>query len=279
MHARHTTCSDHLGACMFVPFIVWPGKELAGNPQDTQNASNLLSLCEYRLGDAAIALAYFEQSRAALDVMEEPSNAAKRHAAESYRRSVLKDEIRRERGSDAIVDENTLRIESGRRRVLEKISSGEMPYQFAKDLLRIYGQSYLFSLDMIWKSVGALGKDPLTSVSANVAKSAISGVIPDIDHVRDSSAHAEDRTRGLDRRGKPLDLKAVSNKYISAPAGTIFAFETIFGDDEFTSTASDGRLVSVRVSEEVLRPIQAALQTLIDAQAWWDDYATIAPND
>lgn len=91
--------------------------------------------------------------------------------------------------------------------------------------------------------------------------------LPSLARVRDTAHHPEDRARGLDKKQKPLDLKPIDNKLISAPGGGVLVLDSLNGN-RYGCTMADGHYGEVEVSAESLGVVQNCLQSVLNAFTW-----------
>jgi hypothetical protein len=268
---------------MHVLELSYPGIRIADpDEQRAQNTLTLFYLAERELTQATMALNMFEQEliRVRKMMMEDrPSNPAfrKKRDAEAQRRQEIESHIRSQEGFGAFDYTGFLelrkRVETAFRH--EQWSNGVLPGEYQTILPFMYARLFLLSVESIWKLISALehqseivaeGHSLGNVVAIRHAKASFHKAFPDLKGVRDTTAHLEDRGRGLDRNRKSLDLKPVSNRLFNAPAG-VLAIESLNGN-RIGSTMSDGNYGEVEVSIETLRVVQESLQAIIDAFNW-----------
>lgn len=112
-----------------------------------------------------------------------------------------------------------------------------------------------------------LAASPVPTAAAE-AHDDLLAALPDLTKVRDTAHHHEDRARGLDRRGKPLDLKPIESGGIHAPGGAI-VLNNLNGT-RYGCTVDDGRFVEVDVTAGSLWAVRNAIQKVLDSVPWHD---------
>lgn len=145
--------------------------------------------------------------------------------------------------------------------------TGQLPDSYRHHLPFVYARSYLFAMDRLDRLVNALADMARMPQTVVEAPRELRRLMPDLRGVRNSAAHVEDRIRGLDRRGRALDLKPIENRFISAPNGGVLAIENLCGN-QFGSTMDDGSYGEVEVSADALQKVGALVQQVIDAFEW-----------
>jgi hypothetical protein len=101
------------------------------------------------------------------------------------------------------------RIEGERELTGRRWARGELPRSVAHHLPIIYARAIVFALDSIQKALNVLAAAPVPTAAGDAARD-LSAAVPGLKQVRDTTHHHEDRLRGLDRHGKPLDLKPIA---------------------------------------------------------------------
>jgi hypothetical protein len=149
----------------------------------------------------------------------------------------------------------------------EQWSRGQLPDTYEHALPFIYARSFLFALDGIDKFLGVLVQEPSLPPGVEMARQRFIGSFPQLREVRNSTAHAEDRTRGLGRGGKPLQLHPVTNPMVHAPGGGVLIVESLNGNC-FGSTMADGHYGEVEVSAGSVAEARDCIQQVIDAFRW-----------
>jgi len=241
--------------------LTYPGVWLEDPDRDwAWDVQTLVDQLESLIADAALALSLFEQ---ALRDLLEPSGsnqpgADADHWQEAWREAVERGEL--DPSSAVAVYEWALETERTGRR--EMWRAGHLPKSYRHRLPFIHARSYLFTMDRLERHVGVLASMSRMPQAVVDAPQALRNLMPQLRGVRNSVAHVEDRIRGLGRDGRPLDLKPMENRLVSAPGG-VLAIENLFG-----STMADGSYGEVEVSAAALQQVAALVQQIIDAFEW-----------
>jgi hypothetical protein len=72
----------------------------------------------------------------------------------------------------------------------------------------------------------------------------------------------EDRSRGRDKEGKPLNLPATHG------GGTVLAFDINDGDTRLSMTMADGQLGSIEIAPAAVDCVADALRAVVTAIPW-----------
>lgn len=250
----------------YVCELTYPGTWLDYPDQEwARQVESLLRQLEATLADAAIALSLFERER---------QRSARAHnraqwEADAKRRQEIETEIAAQRGIDRYSsdhwEELYLLADIAFKR--EKWQRGELPDSYEHRLPFLYAKSYLFAMDRLDRTAGVLGKQLEVPKSVADASDLLLELMPNLRGVRNSVAHNEDRSRGLKREGRPLELKPVENKLVSAPRGGVLILESL-NDNRFGSTMADGHYGEVEVSRRVLDAACNIVQSIFNAYHW-----------
>lgn len=164
-----------------------------------------------------------------------------------------------------IYDELSLQTDINFKR--EKWQQGSIPEEFESNLVFLYARSFLYALDGFDKFLGVLAKEDNVPESIPKLHEKISSIFPDLRGVRNTAQHLEDRSRGLGRAPKPLDLKPVNNEFISAPNGGALILSGLNGS-KYGSTMADGHYGEVDVSSESMSHLQEILDSVLNSFKW-----------
>lgn len=144
-----------------------------------------------------------------------------------------------------------------------------MPREYEQSLPFIYARVFLSALDTFDKFLGVLSRETgvpaeITELHAQVAVS-----FPNLRAVRNTVQHLEDRARGLGagRDPKPMKLKPIETKMISAPTGGVLVLNNLNGS-RYGSTMADGHYGEVDVSPESMQRLQEILHSVFHCFRW-----------
>lgn len=149
----------------------------------------------------------------------------------------------------------------------EMISRGDLPLSCLGSLSHMYAEVFLYALDSFSKFLKVLSeeKNVPTEVIENYKK--ISEYFPDLQKVRNTAQHLEDRSRGLGagRNPKPLDLKPITNH--EAMQGNILALGML-SNNKYGSTMADGHYGEIEVGTETMERLQEILKNVLNSFKW-----------
>lgn len=149
----------------------------------------------------------------------------------------------------------------------EQWAKGKTPQTIARQRLFIYARSFIQVIDMIEKLLSVLQEIGAVSHAAKEGRDQLLAVFPDLRGVRNSVQHIEDRSRRLGSRKKPLDLKAVDNGMVSAPAGKLLILSNLSGS-RFGCTMADGHYGEIDISDASMVALQGVMQDFLNSLRW-----------
>lgn len=225
-----------------------------------------LMMLEGPVADAALALSHFESSRG---LPRSSAPGREEWERDGKRRQEIEEAIRARLGVDRFnmdrFDEIRDLAEVEHKR--EQWAAGRLPDAYVHRLPFLHARSFLLALDRLDRALAVLAKEHGVPEAVGAVLTAFRDAVPNLRGVRNSVAHHEDRSRGLGRSGKALDLKPVSNRMVSAPGGGVLILESLNGSC-FGSTMEDGHYGEVEVSAETLKAAAACVQSVINAFRW-----------
>lgn len=246
-----------------IGFLKYPGTWLDHNGDDAHQAQALLSQAESDLVLASLALMFFQQRQGQRIGDVDQAEWAER----SQKRMALEQEIKKEWGlgewdysrQDDVRDEVSIRM------VKAEAAEGKLPINYQHQISFLHAKSFLFALDGVRKSLLSLKRIGLSAAASGIALGILEAGVPDLAGVRDSTAHADERSQGK-ARGKALPNVPIDDFGIRATGGVV----VISGlhNDTFHCTVEDGRLAGVAVNERSLGTAYQAVQALLDALPW-----------
>jgi hypothetical protein len=224
----------------------------------------MLFVLESHLSDAALALRMFEhERRRPITIPRDQSLYERRRQLEFEREAALPAGLPHEDRRTAY-ESIRLGVEIELKR--EGWAAGGIPEAHARRAIFLYAQTFVYALDGIGKTLRVLASMPSTPQPVTDAAEWFDQRFPTLKGVRDSSHHLEDRVRGRDRRGKPLDLKPVDNAMVRAPGGALILGS--LNNNRYGSTTDDGSYGEVEVSGESLDIARSAIQRVLDGFSW-----------
>lgn len=218
--------SSKLGNVMYIPKLWYPG-HIIDHP-DNEWGSKIkrqLTSLEHPLAAAALALEWFEKAQASFesDILSHQSPSETVNPIPSIPAQVADD----------------------------------LPMSYKRQIVFVHAHTFVYSLDRIDRILQVLQTLLNGSYDISDIYKYFQNAIPDLRGVRNSSAHSEDRMRGLGPDKKPI---------VSTPLGFIM-LENLHGS-KFMSTMANGNLGKVDVTLDTLKASETAIQAVIDLLKW-----------
>jgi hypothetical protein len=236
----------------YIAELKYPGTFISHQDRDwIFRIQNLLFLLDSSLIDAVIALILFEQAR--------NSGAEITKAKWQFKNEEIS---KIEHELDQInpvenFDFQAKQLQRERARILfmrKEIENGIFPENYRSRLVFIYAKSFLYSLDRIDKLFNVLKDEQGVSAGISLTHKKFVSSFPNLRSVRNSSAHIEDRIRGV-VRNKPM------------PNGNSIELENL-NNNSFSSIMEDGNIGEVEVSFESIISVRDCIQEVIDSFQW-----------
>lgn len=249
---------------MYILELEYPGTWLDYEDQDwAWQVRNLIQQIESQFTEATLSLGLFDQERSRPDRI----HFREQWDADAELRRDITNKFIEENGIGIYYQQHQLfteYIDVELRR--QKWKNGELPREYQHGFIFIYAKSFLYSIDSIGKFLKVLTKTDGVPPEIEVFSSKFFAQFPTIHHVRNSSQHIEDRSRGLGRNEKPLELKPIQNNSIHSEGGAL-VLNSLNGNN-FGNTMADGHYGEVEVSIESLLFIRDCIQEVINAIKW-----------
>lgn len=136
-------------------------------------------------------------------------------------------------------------------------AADDLPWSYKRQIVFVHAHTFVYSLDRIDRIPQVLSA--LLNGFYDISKiyKYFQDSIPDLRSVRNSSAHSEDRMRGLGPDKQPI---------VPNPLGFIM-LENLHGT-KFMSTMANGNLGKVDVTVDTLKASETAIQAVIDLLKW-----------
>ena len=252
--------------------IRFPGTSLDYPEEESRPLVHIiLHLLEAQFTDAVIALNFFEREQArAFDNLQERAQAGVSEEEEELTQAL--EGYRKELGDEAFFQMypailDAIELEMRKQRWESGWESGKVPQEYQTHLPFIFAHAYVYALDSFQKILKRLVHEPGVPHAVDEALERFKTAFPVLKGVRDSAHHIEDRGRGLDRHGKPLDLKPLYNRIAYAPSGGVLLLSILRGNN-LGYTLEDGSYGEIAVSRENTEEVAAIFQVVIDAFPW-----------
>jgi hypothetical protein len=250
---------------MLVFPIRYPGTWLDVADHDNEwRVHGIIRVLEHHATDAFVSVNLFLPER----IQSDRDSRHRIRDAERAERNRVEAELRAELGEARYhADSAGIREEVERRSKSARWARGEVPRSYAFQRAFIFAHAFLYAVDGFAKSLALLAADAAVSNKLSESVETFSLFFAGVKDVRDSAHHVEDRSRGLDRKGKALDLKPIVNGVINASGVEVLMLGVLVGD-RLTYTASSGQPESIAVSAASARQVQVSFQAILDALPW-----------
>lgn len=254
--------------------LTYPGRRLDySDPDWSCQIFSLIQSIEPTLTDAAIALSNFEKAK----LGSKPSG--EQWLEDRRRRQEIEDQIIKQQdikcnSPDSLAElDYRVNVELSREKWEQ---TKELPDRFQNRLPFSYAQSYLYTMNRLYRVIGELNKivktkrelPELHSTFKNEQKK-LRELMPNLHEVRNSVAHFENTIRGLDQQRKPIKLEPMQNEFISITGdkSSGILVENLHGNC-FGTTLSDGKYGEVKISFQVLKEVCEIVQNILNAFQW-----------
>jgi hypothetical protein len=232
------------------------------------------STLETELVKAALALHHFDvefgrDRRSSLLSTTERDEERTQRAAVEHRIVVA----RGGDADDARFDES-IRLEVDAELQRERFGLGILPRTYLHQAIFLYARAFLVSADLVVKLLAVLARSAIAPTGFTELMDDVERKFPRLRDARNSSAHLEDRARGLGLGQKVLNVKPYAGSGISSEGGGVLLenLENRF----FGSTLASGDHGGVEVSAVSLLALQDAVQRAINLFKW-HGFQSIAP--
>jgi len=243
--------------------IMKPGTWIAGEDRDAANAiSRHLHLLESMFYEANLCLVLFERAR----MRDNERSTDEEWEAESSRRAAVQERLVAQQGMDVLASPDaSLLVDMIAKRSLW--AEGSLPRTLLHMEVFIYARAFLGALDMFDKLLTTLvGMEGVPDTVAEL--SGRMGIeFPTLRGIRNSVQHLEDRARGLDQRGKSIQLQPVATGGIHAPGGALILGN--LNGITYGATLADGSFGEIDVSAESMSKLQTLFQNLLSVFSWF----------
>ena len=218
---------------------------------------------ETPLAEAALALTWFEEQ-----LIVSGATHYEDQQTEWQRVQEIRDKYVSESGLDpfTVSGQEQIRLHTEIEVKRERWGRGLLPENYRDQIVFVHAKTFLYSLDRIDKLLQVLKTTLGDHFDISGIRATFSASVPNLQGVRNSVAHHEDRSRGLGPNCQPIELKPVSNSLIHAPEGALI-LECLDGT-KFGSTMTDGHYGEVDVSPATLTASGTAIQSVINVFKW-----------
>jgi hypothetical protein len=258
---------------MNLVLLTYPGTFLVSSQgagdHDTFTIENLLHAIEGELVSCAIALDDFQRANRPSPVLDIDSGRKEWEETRDLRMRIL-DEVVQRRGLDPFEARRDRGVALAVSRSFheQRLAAGREPDSYSHKRPFVYARAFLLSADLVLKIVRALSKVASVPPGLGQVVASLETSLPGLSQVRNSSAHLEDRVRGLDMKGKTITSKPYAGVGITAGGGMSGMLLENLEGTLFTSTLADGGHGSLDVTADTLSILVAHAQQVIEIFPW-----------
>lgn len=144
---------------------------------------------------------------------------------------------------------------------------GDLPESYEGRLPFLHARGFIFALDTLANLLRVMASETWAPPVLKAIRDDWITAFPQLKHVRDTAHHVEDRVRGLDRDGNPLQVAPLANEMINARTGGVLVIDSLM-NNRYGCTLGDGTYGELEVSGTSLAAATALLQRALDAFSW-----------
>jgi hypothetical protein len=257
---------------VYIVELKYPGRVIE-NPDEQwcweiwRQIDSLVGSLRTPLPEAALALTWFEEQ----SLLRRKTFLWVSHPIEWEKKQEIRAKVISELELDPLTRSGDEQIEFHTRiAVKRKVwkDNGLLPDYYHDQIIFVHAKTFLYSLDRIDRLLGVLKNTCGVPTAVADAQAAFNRSVPHLRDVRNSVAHYEDRSRGLDQTREPIDFKPVNNRLVQGPPNAeVLITESLIGS-RFGCTMNDGRYGEVDVSPASLNAAATAIQSTINSFKW-----------
>ncbi|MEG5646833.1 hypothetical protein UXO39_03835 [Enterobacter hormaechei] len=262
---------------MIILDLVKPGSQLDYEDFDwCCEINSLLDLMITSFTDANISFNLFTTAFDELHKKPDQNESLRKIDEFWRRRKEFEDLIRSERQSNDYSDYINIAFEAERRTKLEHWNNGAVPYGFVRRTVFIHASSFINSIAMISRILGILISTPSTPSELNAFKEELDHKFPQLNEIRNSVVHIEDRARGFKkydwkkREYVKLDLKPIDKPYLKSERGALYLNN--FEGNTFQTILANGHLGEVDISVPTIIFFNCLVYNILNSFKWTGSY-------
>lgn len=142
--------------------------------------------------------------------------------------------------------------------------SGFLPRVFLHKKPFIFAKAFIHALDLFGKFLGDIAEDQAAPNDIQDIRDRYFEALPDLQEVRNSIQHAEDRSKGM-VRGRKIDLKKIDKSKFPVGAGLINS--GLYGN-KYGTTMKDGHYGAVDITADTIMIMRCALLEVYCTFEW-----------
>ena len=239
------------------------------DPNDAWRISGQIGELEDAIEEANVVLNMFDQTRAADRTSEKVKAAFELRAkiSREVEEELFPDGIqpRGDLGEDfhSEYHKRRARVDAAVRHRLW--NSGFLPQGILNKPPFIFAKAFIHALDLFGKFLGDIAKDRAAPSRINATRDKYFEALPDLQEVRNSIQHAEDRSKGMVRKNR-IDLKKIDTSKI--PFEGVALVNSALNGNRFGTTMADGHYGAVDISADTIEIMRSALLDVYAAFKW-----------
>jgi hypothetical protein len=148
---------------------------------------------------------------------------------------------------------------------LRMLRSGFLPWAFDNKPQFILAKSFIHALDLFGKFLGDIAEDVCAPDGVTDTRTKYFKALPDLQEVRNSIQHAEDRSKGM-HRSKKIDIKKVDESKFPIDGAALVKSALI--NKKFVLTMADGHYGAVDITADSLLVMRDSLLEVYSAFEW-----------
>lgn len=161
--------------------------------------------------------------------------------------------------SDAVI------LEIERRYKKERWALGFCPGGIVRHFAGIHARAFVYALDLFRRQLKSLAADSKLSAAFTQALQDFDAAFPELESVRDSAHHQDERSAGLAYR-KAINLQPVNEAGIDASNGVLVP--EYVSNDAYRITTAAGTLGTVNIDDNAVDELHALLCRALRSLSW-----------
>ncbi len=228
--------------------------------------SGLFIVLEGHLSTAAVGLAMFETALADIRAFHQQRDpAASQPESLAMLEAIGREDKKREDLGRNLThaEKNEIYAQAQSEIYRAAWDAGYVPISYRHMAASINAHAVVYALDGIGLALRRLARLDKMPTGVSTARDDYKKALPELQLVRDSAHHVDNRAVGLDRNGNPVNAGMTALGPLS--------------DNRLCYTGEDGQLHEQEISETPIHIAQKAIQKAIDSLDWYGP-AKIAPS-
>lgn len=259
---------------MYIAELIYPGKRVVDvygdNGETVRQIVALFSVIDHSVADAAVALHLYEEAQDAELKATESQRSRLRSGESMPTEEGLPFTDLSEPPEGATKDEKIdFYAARSHRELIERKrlewAAGKTPISYRRRIAFLHARSFVFALDNIEKSINVICKKAGPPSKIKDIKKAWEDAFSNLQDIRDSAHHFEDRARRRGRGEKAITVQPVHNEMVNGGAA-LFLGSLL--NDRYLMTLEDGTLGEIPITVGSLDQATRLVVDLIAAFSW-----------